>query len=273
MRTGLVGWDILKETANGLEVGTRRVSLALRRYPLVLVLPLFCSNAIYRFISFGLHRVLGRKHAVVESLLLFAVSFPLGTIAEAVVARMFLVFRQQRRPSAAQVGEVLKMPGLTPLLVRLIGLLTAWMLLAFVLAAVPLLLASVGKAVAFSIAHHGAKMPPTHGGVFGYLITFAVLFGILVSRYSFVLPLLAAENRGSKEFFRMAVQRAKAHLLPLRVVNVLEYVLATSIAQFLRPLEQGWSLRAAVVLVLGLVVTSSINTWFELLKAELAFSV
>ncbi len=203
--------------------------------------------------------------------MLLALCFPLGTIAEAVVARMLVVFRQGRRPSSAQVGEIFRAPGLVRLLARLICVLILWTVLALVLSALPWLLAIVVRAFAFAMAHHGARMPHSHRGTFGYVMTFAVFEGVLVSRYSFVLPLFAAEGRGSRDLFKAAVERAKPNLLPLSVVNVLEYGLVFGIAHAVRPFETGLSMRSFVVVALSLMFTSAITTWFELMKADLAF--
>ena len=203
--------------------------------------------------------------------MLLAFSVPPGMIAEAIVARMLLAFREARRPSFAQVREILRVPGLIPFMARLIGLVILWTLLSLALASLLLILGLLVKAFAFAMAHPGAKMPKPHIWMFAFLTTFAVIEASPLSRYSFVLPLFAAEGRGSRELFRVAIDRARPHLLPLSTINVVEYGFVVGIGHALRPFESGWTLRAALVIVLGLLITSAITTWFEMLKADLAF--
>lgn len=257
---------------NDVIAAAQRGSVALKTFPLALLAPIFSSNASYQLQILAFHLLFGHKHQTAELLLTLPVSFIVGTIAEAIVARMLLVFHQGRQPSLAQVGEIIRAPGLAPLLARLISLVILWMLLAMVLAGALFVFVFVVKALAFGMAHHGAKMPPPHGWIFAYLMTFALIVGVLVSRYSFVLPMFAATGHGNKELFRTWIESAKRNLWPLRLVNILEYVLFLGIAHALRPLEKGWGLRAFLAVVLSLLVTSAITTWFESLKAELAFT-
>ncbi len=238
----------------------------------MLLAPVFCSDAGYRLLLLGARQLIGRKHPFLELLLLLAFYFPLGTLAEAVGARMFLSFRKGQRPAFAQTGEIVRAPGLVPLLARLIGLLICWMVLALTLACVLLLFGFLLKAFAFGMVHHGARMPRFRGWSFAYVMTFALLDGALVSRYSFVLPMFAGECRGSGELFKRAVERARPNLVPLSLINVLEYGLIIGIGHGLRRFEGGWPLRAFVVIVLSVLITSATTTWFAMLKTDLAFS-
>lgn len=263
----------MKNVWKEVRAATLGSSVVLRAYPLALLAPLFCSSAICRMFSFGFHQFFGRKHVAIELLLFAVLCFPLETLAEAVVARMLFVFREGRRPSFAQVGEIVRAPGLVSLIFRLSGLVLLWMTVGLLLAAGLFVFGFVVKAFAFGMAHHGGKMPPPHGWAFAYLMSSMVIAGVLLSRYSFVLPLFALDCRASRSSFNTWVTMAKAGLMPLRLLNAFEYGLMLGIGHLLRPFEKDGSVRAVLVVALSLLVTAGITTWMELIKAEFAFVV
>ena len=72
---------------NDLKSSSIRVSKFSAAHPISALVPMFVSGAFYKGLLFCIQKLSGKHHILIESISLFLICFPLGMLAEAVLAR------------------------------------------------------------------------------------------------------------------------------------------------------------------------------------------
>ena len=185
------------------------------------VTPIAAASLLFRGLIWGLHRLGDGRHVLIESLLLFFVCMPLAFFAEAVVAAMYLRALRGDRIGLAEFLEVAGYSGEASIIARLVGMCALWLVPSLVVGGIlSVLLKSLVHLVRPDI--HLA-LQAKHGGHW-WVIVAMLVYVVVVSRYSFVMPMLAVWRSGGGEAFRAAVLRIKGYWGLLALVGVVEYL-------------------------------------------------
>jgi hypothetical protein len=220
---------------------------------------------LYRALIWGQHRVFHGKAGWLEFLLLFLVCMPLAFFAEAVVAAMYLRVLRGDRIGLLQILEVAGYPGAASLIARLVGMCALWLVPMLVVGAIlSLLLKSVVHLIRPDI--HLA-LQAKHGGHW-WVIVALVVYAAVISRYYFVMPMLAVRRSGGAEAFRAAVPRIKGYWGPLALVGVAEY-LAVHFASELAKRAGVWRGGRQTAMLAEILFSAVIATYVAALRTDL----
>jgi hypothetical protein len=152
----------------------------------------------------------GRATGWIEVLVLFAICYPLYFFVETAVSAAYLRQRADgKKASLADMGQVAKYPGFIPTILRLIMRCIGWLLVS----AIFLILFVAVLVVILDLSHKGAVPHARLNHAANRAIVFAWILcyeGIL-SRYLFVMPLVAQARKGDKLLMKDAIVTARAH--------------------------------------------------------------
>jgi hypothetical protein len=183
------------------------------------VTPITFASLLFRGLIWGLHRLGNGKHFLIEGLLLFFVCMPLAFFAEAVVAAMYLRALRGDRIGLAEFLEVAGYPGAASVIARLVGMCALWLVPSLVVGGI--LSALLKWFVHLVRPDIHLALQAKHGGQWWVIVALSVYVAV-VSRYDFVMPMLAVRRSGGGEAFRAAVQRIKGYWGLLALVGVVE---------------------------------------------------
>jgi hypothetical protein len=234
-------------------------------------------NAALLSVMFGMrglelasHRLLGKAEAWPNLLMVFVVCYPLSFLANCVVSAMTLrTIEGGLDPSFGQICEVGKFPGLFPSMLRWLIRVLFWIAPAIgVLLLVIVVVDVAGVSMRFATGHAGAggragvlSKRATHG----LLLAWLVLYEGMLSRYTFLMPMIARARAGSKEILEKSVAVAKAHWLTLWIGAMSTCALSMGVYELMKAaihhvsagpaLSEGF--RAVELLMVGIL-----STWY-----------
>ncbi len=182
----------------------------------------------------------GRVTGWIEVLVLFAICYPLYFFVETAVSAAYLRQRSDgKKASLVDMGQVAKYTGFIPTILRLILRCIGWLLVS----AIFLILFVAAIVVILDLSHKGAVPHARLNHTANRAIVFAWILcyeGIL-SRYLFVMPLVAQAGRGNKLLMEKAIVTGRLHWKTL-------WIAAMGVASLiLMPYEAGKEIAAHFV--------------------------
>jgi hypothetical protein len=200
---------ILRAASRAFEVVTRRFFL--------LMTPIAIAGLAFRALVWILHRLVPGKGLWLEFFLLFIVSVPLELFAEAMVSAMYLCAMRGEETGWRNGLKVAQYPGAAKTIARLSGTCFLWM--------VPTLIAAIIVSIPLKALFQLVRPGPHHGfsiarGDHWWVVVWIILYGALLSRYSFVMPMLALRRTAGGALFRLAVRQVKGFWGVLAVIAI-----------------------------------------------------
>jgi hypothetical protein len=226
------------------EVSGRAIKLVSGRL-FLFVTPILAASLFFRGLIWIIHRTNMRNMGWLELVLLFLVCMPLALFGEAVVAALYLGVLRGDGVGLREALDVGKFPGVVNLISRVVGLSAFWFVPAIVVGSIASLLV---KALMHLIRPDAGPVTTAKGVGHGWVIIALVLYAAVLSRYSFVMPMLSLRRSGGGETFRAAVRRIKGYWFFLAVVGVAEYLAVHVVYQWSKRPEAWRGGRQAAVL-------------------------
>ncbi len=152
----------------------------------------------------------GRATGWIEALALFAICFPLSFFLETGISAAYLRLKvEEKKVSLADIGEVAKYPGFLSTILRLLMRCIGWLLVS----AIFLVVFVVVILVIMDLSHKGAGTHArlSHGANRAIAFVWLLCYDGVLSRYLFVMPLVAQARRGDKLLMKEAIVTARAH--------------------------------------------------------------
>ena len=232
---------------------------------LLFVTPVFAASLSFRALIWSMDRMFPGKHVWTEGALLFLICMPLEFFAEAVVATMYLRILQGKTVGLALVLTVTSYPGFASLIARLTGMCALWILPTFAVATIVSISLQVFNHL---FRPHVSLSLTARGGGHLWTMLWVVLYVSLVSRYSFVMPMLAVRRSGGAATFRAAVQTIKGLWRFFALLGIAEYLAVHFASQ--------WAKRASVwhggrptALLAEIFFSSVLTTYVAAFKTDL----
>lgn len=175
------------------------------------VLPFVLLDAGMQAIDSAMKLLSGKAFVWLLLLGLFFLCFPISTLFDAVAANMYLRGKENDiKPSLSQIWIVSKYPGIAGTSWRLVSRYIGWALVLIVITVFPYFLFALIVAIAHPSSHHAHQATPHHVHHL-WVRVWLIVYAAILSRYTFVMPMVAKERRGGDDVFKKAIVARKAH--------------------------------------------------------------
>jgi hypothetical protein len=228
--------------------------------------PIAIASLAFRALVWILHRLVPGKGLWLEFFLLFIVSVPLELFAEAMVSAMYLCAMRGEETGWRNGLKVAQYPATARTIARLSATYFLWLVPIIIVAlivSIPLKalfqLGRPGPHIGFSIAH----------GDHWWIVVFLFLYAGWLSRYSFVIPMLALRRIGGADTFRAAVRDIEGYWLVLATLLVVECLVGHLLYKYTSRPQLGYSVKQVAV-VFSTLLTAVLSTYTAGFKTELA---
>jgi hypothetical protein len=267
-----------------LRVAARKATEVLGRFPLHMCLPLLATGLCGWILTQGSSRFINDDNpnaVTLQSLALLLLQLVLGTLtvwSTVLVSAMYLRVTEGGEPGLRQVNEVAGYRGFIAVFFEMMIRIVGWSLLfAIVFIGVSAIEFGIGPAT----TSHGNSIDPTASGFYGARSITGVLIGVicfiwLVSRYLFVMPMLAVRHGSRPNLVSECVALTRkvqgavillvmVELVPGGILLGVEHLTASNAA-----IPQ--ISRTAISLMSNLI-SNCIATWFLLVATSLLVQV
>jgi hypothetical protein len=247
------------------EAAARAIKLVSRRFVLF-VTPVAVADVTFRGLFWVLHRTLHGIGFGLALLVVFVGCALLAVFAEGVVSVMYLRAMLGQETGLRDGLEVGMYPGAAGTMVRLAAICLLWLVATVVVGAIASLFV---RSVFLLLRHDRHATLNGGGGGQGWVVVVLVVYAAWISRYSFVMPMVAIRKSGGGDVFRGAVGQIKGYWGVLAALAVVEYLAEHFIGRLKAWPGIGRGEREFVVAV-SVLLGAVLSTYVAALKMELA---